>query len=126
MKITESEKPVKIPAFTLIELLVVIAIIAILAAMLLPVLASAQRKGQEAVCINSVKQLTLAAKLYMYDNNGNGVLYNNTVGYVWMAALSNYYGNVQSVKICPSTQLANTKGATKNLAGYADTSWWQM
>jgi prepilin-type N-terminal cleavage/methylation domain-containing protein/prepilin-type processing-associated H-X9-DG protein len=56
-------------AFTLVELLVVIAVIAILTAILLPVLSHARQRSQGTLCLNNGKQLMLALHLYVSDNN---------------------------------------------------------
>jgi prepilin-type processing-associated H-X9-DG protein len=55
-------------AFTLVGLLVIIAVVVILAAMLLPALASVKGRSKRIQCVNNLKQDGLAFRLWEGDN----------------------------------------------------------
>lgn len=68
MKILSSVRsPGSVRGFTLIELLVVIAIIAILAAILIPVFASAKVAAKRTQSVSNLKQLGTAVQMYLGD-----------------------------------------------------------
>jgi len=76
----------KLKAFTLIELLVVIAIIAILAAILFPVFATAREKARQTTCASNLKQLGLAFIQYVQDYDERypgGTAYSVNAGWAW-------------------------------------------
>ena len=54
-------------AFTLTELLVVIAIIAVLAALMLPVMSAAKAKTKRTTCLNNLRQINVGLRLYSDD-----------------------------------------------------------
>lgn len=57
-------------AFTLVELLVVLAIIAILAALLFPVLSRTKAQGRQTACLGNLRQMGFALQTYASDNDG--------------------------------------------------------
>lgn len=103
--------------FTLIELLVVIAIIAILAAILFPVFASAKQKAQLNTCCNNLKQWSVALQAYMADS-GDVFPYAGASRYPGLThtkyeggsatlydALKPYTSGNEKIKWCPVRQM---------------------
>ena len=99
-------------AFTLIELLVVIAIMAILAALLLPVIIRSQEQGRSAACLSNLRQVGLALQMFVQDHdNKMPVIYDAVVSThasiltnslaTMDVMLSNHLGNVRVLR-CPS------------------------
>ncbi len=88
-------------AFTLVELLIVTAILAILAALLSPVLAQARDQVQSLVCTENLQQVGMAASLYTQDCDGVYAAPNMEKNH-WLPDLLNPYIKNWRIWIAPS------------------------
>jgi len=95
------------------ELLVVIALIAILAAILIPVLHSAQAAGQRTACASNLRQIGAGIASFCGDNDGAFPESAHTdEARSWVYTLAPYLGNVDAIRICPADPRAEARRQT--------------
>ena len=99
--------------FTLTELLVVICVVAVVAVLLLPGLAASKRKNEKINCINNLKQIGLASRIWEGDNGDKypmqSALTNDAMiklisdgkAYVLWQTMSNVLGTPKNL-VCPA------------------------
>lgn len=117
------KRKLKTDQFTLIELLVVIAIIAILAAMLLPVLSRAKAQARRVSCVNNLNQLTRGFLMYHDDFNQKTIpLWWNQAPLFWTVLTEDYYAS-DDILLCPEAPKGPKPGQFTYRAGRADLAW---
>jgi prepilin-type N-terminal cleavage/methylation domain-containing protein len=120
---TRTSKGAICHAFTLIELVVVMTVIAILAALLLPTLASAKHHTKDVNCVSNLKQMTLSGLMYM-DDTGKTILSVDTNDLdSWIGSLCPY-GLTSNIVLCPATRVTNQTVLNGQVIGTASLAWY--
>jgi prepilin-type processing-associated H-X9-DG protein len=116
-------------SFTLIELLVVILIMAVMMAIIIPVLRSSRQQAKAILCGSNIKQLTIGLLGYEIQNQTLPFSFDNTpmsppaggypgyseydkTGWWWFNLIGGFYKKSDaktSVVQCPSKRLTNSK-----------------
>jgi prepilin-type N-terminal cleavage/methylation domain-containing protein/prepilin-type processing-associated H-X9-DG protein len=99
--------------FTLVEILVVIAIIAVLAAILFPVISSATRTARKAKCMSNLRQLVMAHKMYS-DDHDRTIVPARAGSITWCQILQPQIKNDQII-ICPEDDTPQIVTGTTDL-----------
>ena len=112
-RVTLTARTAQHSGFTLVEMLVVIAIIFILAAMLFPVLESAQAKAEGTTCLSNMRNLGLASRMYADDYDGTIIPASISgppgyLGICWDVTIQRYMRNRQ-ILICMSDRNVTTR-----------------
>lgn len=118
--IVDTEPAKRHGGFTLIELLVGIVVIAILAALLFPVLSAAKRRAQLIQCVNNVRQLTMGSYLYATES-GSQAAYalSDDPHALWMGL--DPMKHQTRLLVCPVTH--EPSPIVSSGRGMADTTW---
>jgi prepilin-type N-terminal cleavage/methylation domain-containing protein/prepilin-type processing-associated H-X9-DG protein len=121
-------------AFSLVELLVVLGVIALLIAILIPVLGRARESARSTACLANVQQWGQAFQMYLNDNSNGRPMpawtSSDLTTLRWWEMLSPYHERVQAALLCPDAAVASDESPDPGngvrrtyVPGSASTAW---